>query len=226
MGLERPLFLLVFPIAALALWALVFREADGTASERSRRWFLAARIAVVALLVLSAAGPYTVQSQVTAGDPSVTLLVDESDSTAVTPNVADRIAESIESEGVSVRRVPVGTDDTSPIGDAVAANVPGSDAAVQEVREAVDEGYDALLENHAEAFEAVAAEFEDNAGAFEDLSADYLEALDEQIALLVEAHEDLEAQSVEAIEQAAEGFEELQAQLEDVQQQAAEAVEA
>jgi Mg-chelatase subunit ChlD len=122
-GLERPLFLLALPLAALALWALVFREADGTASERSRRWFLAARVAVVALVVLSAAGPYTVQSELTAGDPSVTLLVDESDSTAVTPNVADRITESIEAEGVSVRRVPVGTDDSSPVGDAVGANV-------------------------------------------------------------------------------------------------------
>ncbi|MFD1599688.1 VWA domain-containing protein [Halobellus rarus] len=122
-GVERPLLLLAFPIAAVALWALVFRDADGTASERSRRWFLLARVVVVALLVLSAAGPYTVQSQVTAGDPSVTLLVDESDSTAVTPNVADRITESIESEGVSVRRVPVGTNDSSPVGEAVAANV-------------------------------------------------------------------------------------------------------
>ena len=122
-GFERPLFFLLAPVAALALWALVFRGASGTASDRSRRWFLAARVVVVALVVLSAAGPYTVQSQLTTGEPSVTLLVDESDSTAVTPDAADRIADTIESEGVAVRRVPVGTNDSSPVGDAVAANV-------------------------------------------------------------------------------------------------------
>ncbi|WP_144901169.1 vWA domain-containing protein [Halobellus captivus] len=122
-GLERPLLLLALPVAAVALWALVFRGASGTASPDSRRWFLAARVAVVALVVLSAAGPYTVQSQLTDGDPSVTLLVDESDSMAVAPDVEDRLTESIEAEGVSVRRVPVGADADSPIGDAVAANV-------------------------------------------------------------------------------------------------------
>jgi Mg-chelatase subunit ChlD len=122
-GFERPLFFLLVPFAAVALWALVFRGASGMASDRSRRWFLAARVVVVALVVLSAAGPYTVQSQMTTGEPSVTLLVDESDSTAVTPDAADRIADTIEGEGVAVRRVPVGTNDSSPVGDAVAANV-------------------------------------------------------------------------------------------------------
>ncbi|MGQ4556226.1 VWA domain-containing protein [Halobellus sp. GM3] len=122
-GLARPVFLLALPVAALALWALVFRDASGAASTRSRRWFLVARVAVVALVVLSAAGPYTVQSQLTAGDPSVTLLVDESDSMAVTQNVDEPLVESIEESGVSVRRVPIGAADSSPVGDAVAANV-------------------------------------------------------------------------------------------------------
>jgi len=122
-GLQRPLLLLALPIALLALWALVFRDATGLASTRSRRWFFAARVAIVALVVLSAAGPYTVQSQLTAGDPSVTLLVDESDSMAVSPDVESRIVDEIESEGVSVRRVPVGVNDSSPIGDAITANV-------------------------------------------------------------------------------------------------------
>ncbi|WP_256288236.1 vWA domain-containing protein [Halobellus inordinatus] len=122
-GLARPAYLLAFPIAALTLWALVFRDASGTASEDSRRWFLAARLAVVALVVLSAAGPYTTQSKLTTGEPRVTMLVDQSDSMAVTPNVENRLAESIESAGVSVRQVPVGAADSSPVGDAVAANI-------------------------------------------------------------------------------------------------------
>jgi Mg-chelatase subunit ChlD len=122
-GLARPLFLLALPLGAAAAWALIYRAASGAASMTSRRWLLAARVAVVALVVVGAAGPYTVQSRETAGDPSVTMLVDRSDSVAVTPNVADRLSESIESAGVSVRRVPVGANASSPIGDAVAANV-------------------------------------------------------------------------------------------------------
>ncbi|WP_435182451.1 VWA domain-containing protein [Halobellus sp. EA9] len=122
-GLARPLFLLALPLGVAALWALIFRGASGTASGESRRWLFAARVVVVALVVLSAAGPYTVQSKSTAGDPSVTLLVDRSDSMAVAPDVADRLAESIEDAGVSVRRVPVGANASSPIGDAVAANL-------------------------------------------------------------------------------------------------------
>ena len=122
-GLARPAFLVAFPVAAAAVWALLFRGASGTASPRSRRWLFAARLLVVALLVVSAAGPYTVQPRQTAGDPSVTLLVDRSDSTAVTPDVADRLSEAIEAEGVAVRRVPIGANDSSPVGGAVAANL-------------------------------------------------------------------------------------------------------
>jgi Mg-chelatase subunit ChlD len=129
-GLSRPAFLLAFPVAAAAVWALLFRGSSGTASERSRRWLLAARVVIVALVVLSAAGPYTVQPRQTAGEPSVTLLVDRSDSTAVTPNAADRLAADIEAEGVAVRRVPVGVNDSSPIGDAVAANLRANGSVV------------------------------------------------------------------------------------------------
>jgi Mg-chelatase subunit ChlD len=122
-GLSRPAFLLAFPAAAAAVWALLYRGASGTASPRSRKWLFAVRLVVVALVVLSAAGPYTVQPRQTTGDPSVTLLVDRSDSTAVTPDVADRLSDAIEAEGVAVRRVPVGANDSSPVGDAVAANL-------------------------------------------------------------------------------------------------------
>ena len=129
-GLSRPAFLVAFPIAVAAVWALLYRGASGAASARSRRWLLLARVVVVALVVLSAAGPYTVQPRQTAGDPSVTLLVDRSDSTVVTPNVADRLVEDIEAEGVGVRRVPVGANDSSPVGDAVAANLQANGSIV------------------------------------------------------------------------------------------------
>jgi methyl-accepting chemotaxis protein len=94
-----------------------------------------------------------------------------------------------------------------------------------------------LLENHAEAVETVAADFEEGADAYDDFAGDYLAALEEQVDLLVEAHEEFETQSVDAVDQVATGLEDVQDQLEDVQaqvqeqvrdvqQQAAEAVEA
>ncbi|SFR43503.1 vWA domain-containing protein [Halogeometricum limi] len=122
-GLERPLFLLALPLGALLLWGLVWYGADGTASERSRRWFFAARVLTVALLVVAAAGPYTVQSTETLGDPRVTLLVDRSDSTGVAPARADRLATAVEEAGVPVTTTTIATGSSSPVGDGVAANL-------------------------------------------------------------------------------------------------------
>lgn len=122
-GLERPLFLLALPVGVAVLWALVWYRARGTASGRSRRWFFAARVLTVALLVVSAAGPYTVQSAETLGDPRVTLLVDRSDSTAVSPQRADRLASAIEAAGVPVTTTTIASGGSSPVGDGVAANL-------------------------------------------------------------------------------------------------------
>ncbi|RDI70713.1 VWA domain-containing protein [Halopelagius longus] len=122
-GVERPLLLLVLPVCVLLLWALVWRGATGTASERSRRWFFATRLLVVALVVLAAAGPYTVSSRETPGDPRVTVLADRSDSTAVSPQVTDRLTSDIEGAGVPVTTTTIGSGDSSPVGDAVAANL-------------------------------------------------------------------------------------------------------
>ena len=122
-GLERPLLLLAIPVLVAVLWFLVFRGATGTASARSRRRFLAARAVLVALVVVAAAGPYTVVTSETAGDPRVSLLVDRSDSTAVSPDVAEDLAAEIERAGVpaTVSTIAQGTD--SRIGDGVAANL-------------------------------------------------------------------------------------------------------
>ncbi len=109
--------------------------------------------------------------------------------------------------------------------DAVEANVPGTESAIAELRETVDEQFDALLESHAEVADRIATEFEEGVAAYDDLTEDSLAALDEQIELLVDAHEELEGQSVEAAEQDAEGVEELQEQVEAIQEQAREAGE-
>ncbi|MDS0298582.1 VWA domain-containing protein [Halogeometricum sp. S1BR25-6] len=123
LGLERPRFLLAGVGAVAVLWALIWFNARGTASERSRRLFFAARVLTVVLVVLGAAGPYTVQSTETLGDPRVNLLVDRSDSTNVSPQRADQLATAIEDTGLPVTTTTIANDDSSPVGEGIAANL-------------------------------------------------------------------------------------------------------
>ncbi|MDS0293040.1 VWA domain-containing protein [Halogeometricum luteum] len=123
LGLERPRFLLAGVGAVAVLWALIWYNARGTASGRSRRLFFAARVLTVALVVFGAAGPYTVQSTETLGDPRVNLLVDRSDSTNVSPQRADQLATAIEDTGLPVTTTTIANDDSSPIGEGIAANL-------------------------------------------------------------------------------------------------------
>jgi len=135
-GVERPWVLLALPVAAAVLWWLIYRgwtdrssTADGdrraadTASRRSRRYLLAARVVVVTLVVVAAAGPVTVVTAETTGDPHVSLLVDDSDSTAVAPVDAEELATAIEREGVPVTVSTIARGTDSRIGEGVAANL-------------------------------------------------------------------------------------------------------
>jgi hypothetical protein len=123
LGLERPELLVAVPVA-VALFALLVRyRATGTASTRSRRLLLASRVVVATLIVVAAAGPFTVVTMETQGDPTVSLLVDRSDSTAVSPDVAEGLATSIEDQGVPVTTATIAQGTDSRIGDGVAANL-------------------------------------------------------------------------------------------------------
>ena len=117
--------------------------------------------------------------------------------------------------------------------DAIDEAVPGAAASTDEVRAAVDDQYEMLLDNHAEFFENLERSVEEGFDAYDELSEESIEALSELIESMVEAHEELEAQSVEATEQVTEQVDEIQEQVEEVQAQiqrlseeAAEAVEA
>ncbi|WP_251331046.1 VWA domain-containing protein [Haloplanus pelagicus] len=122
-GLERPLVLVALPLAVVAFALLIRYRASGTASARSRRLLLASRLVVATLIVVAAAGPFTVVTMETRGDPSVSLLVDRSNSTTVSPDVADDLAADIEAAGVpaTVSTIAQGTD--SRVGDGIAANL-------------------------------------------------------------------------------------------------------
>ncbi|WP_251343137.1 VWA domain-containing protein [Haloplanus halophilus] len=122
-GLERPLVLAALPMAVVALALLIRYRASGTASTRSRRLLLASRVVVATLIVVAAAGPFTVVTMETQGDPRVSLLVDRSNSTAVSPDVAADLATGIEEEGVPVTVSTVAQGTNSRIGDGIAANL-------------------------------------------------------------------------------------------------------
>ena len=103
--------------------------------------------------------------------------------------------------------------------DNVEQMVPGSEASIVQVREFVDEQFEFLLENHAEAFDTLRGELKDGVEAHGELSDDYLETVEEQLSLLLQAHEDLESQSIEMTEQVEEQMDIVEEQVEEFQTQ-------
>ncbi|WP_135824442.1 vWA domain-containing protein [Halorussus ruber] len=128
----RPVVFGAVPVAALVLWVLVVRRggeksdhesADSEPSRRARLALFGTRLVVVTCLVTAAAGPTTVTTATTAGDPQVTMLVDESASMGVHSPVADDLESGIERQGIAVNRVTVGTENRSRVGEGVVANL-------------------------------------------------------------------------------------------------------
>lgn len=101
--------------------------------------------------------------------------------------------------------------------DAVEATVPGGASGVEEIRDTVDEQFATLDEGNAEAFDVVGDEFETGVEAYDQLATDYLSALEEQIDLVLEANEEVEGQTIDAIEQAQAQFERAEEQFEQAQ---------
>jgi Mg-chelatase subunit ChlD len=128
LGFDRPLVLIGVPLAALVLWYLLFRRAGleergpTTATRGERRIMFLTRLLVVGCLLVAAAGPTAVAVRETPGDPRVTLLVDESDSMALTPVDTARLVRDIEAGGVPVTAVTVARGTDSRVGEAVVAN--------------------------------------------------------------------------------------------------------
>ncbi|MFB6255179.1 MAG: magnesium chelatase, partial [Haloplanus sp.] len=122
-GLGRPELLVALPVVAVLFVLLVRYRATGTASKRSRRLLLASRIVVATLVVVAAAGPFSIVTMETQGDPTVSLLVDRSNSTTVSPDVATSLSTAIEDRGVPVTTSTIAQGTDSRIGDGIAANL-------------------------------------------------------------------------------------------------------
>jgi methyl-accepting chemotaxis protein len=154
-------------------------------------------------------------------------------SVAFQQNVNEAVIDSLDTQESAQRRgVELSKTAFHSYLDAIESTVPGVAGTVAEMRSAVDEQYDFLLENHAELFDNVESEMVEGVDAYDEMTQEYLDAVGEQVEMLVDAHEELEAQSVEAAEQFGDQLEEvqeqvqeIQAQVEEVQAQAADAVE-
>lgn len=68
-------------------------------------------------------------------------------------------------------------------------------------RGAVDETFARLKDAHAQYFEAIARELDRGVESFDELSDDYVEALDEQTDQLLDAHQTIEDQSVQNVDE-------------------------
>ena len=118
LGLQRPLVLVALPVVAVLLGVAFRRRERAVFTGRSRALFLVSRLLLVTLLVLAAAGPYTLATTDSAGQPTVTMLVDRSASMATTDAAGGELATAIENEGVAVRARTVGSETESAVGDA------------------------------------------------------------------------------------------------------------
>jgi hypothetical protein len=99
--------------------------------------------------------------------------------------------------------------------DVVEATVPGAASMTGQVRETVDGQFDTLYQTHEEAFDVTEGEFAKGIDAYDEMAVDYLAALNDQIEALLDAHEEIEGQTLDSFRQAESQFEEMQAQFEE-----------
>lgn len=124
LAFEHRLVLIGIPLAIPILWLLVIRPSRASDPARRTRYAMfATRLVIAGCLIGAAAGPYTTVTRETPGEPSVRLLVDESASMEVTPDVSAQLTQSIERQGVPVETATIATDDRSAIGDGLVANL-------------------------------------------------------------------------------------------------------
>lgn len=123
-GAQRPVVLLVLPLALVVLGALMFvRTGEGAPGRRGKLALFGSRALLIVCLVVAAAGPYLLVVEETTADPEVHMLVDESGSMDVYDVDPEDIAADIEAQGVPVRTTTVGDETDSPIGDQLIASL-------------------------------------------------------------------------------------------------------
>ena len=97
--------------------------------------------------------------------------------------------------------------------DAIESAVPAG-SGFGELREMMHEGLDAVEKSQLDALGGFEANFDQTADSSAELFDEFLAALDEQVAALLDAHEDLEEQTVDVLERLGNVIEEMQTEVE------------
>jgi hypothetical protein len=120
-------------------------------------------------------------------------------------NLATAFQDSFDAQDAAQRRtLEFGQTSTHTVLDTVEQALPGSEGSVDEIREAVDEGFDTLGEQHGQAFDAIDEQYTEGVQQYDELTADSREAINGQIEFLLETNEDVEARTLETFEQLVE----------------------
>lgn len=134
---EHPKLLLLIPVAVALLFLIIRKDFVNLRGERwklfektkvrKRLAIFALRSIVAASLIIALAQPVTVRQQASTGEPSLTILLDDSRSFDLYDRQAvQEIKEELQDDiPVNVRRISI--ENSSPLGDELLANMLGND---------------------------------------------------------------------------------------------------
>ncbi len=126
-----PWVLWFIPGAALLLLILITRnfvslpltEDERRSQRRKRVWIFVSRVLIITLVVLALAQPYQEEARETKGNPRVTVLVDQSASSALMDmEFVDQLIDDLDGRIPTTKRV-IGSNLTSDVGSAVLRNL-------------------------------------------------------------------------------------------------------
>lgn len=121
----------------------------------------------------------------------------------------DRILRGLETQEEAQTTVLEFTQDSiNELLDTVAETA-GEDQTVEDIREAVNDGFDTIHDQQTEVFEAIGDRYDPDSEDVAPLGEELLTAIDEQLDVLVEANESIEDATVEAFDQILEELEQL-----------------
>lgn len=89
------------------------------------------------------------------------------------------------------------------------AETAGEEQTIEDIREAVNDGFDTIHDQQSEVFEAISERYDPDTEDVRPLGEELLTALDEQLDFMLEANESIEDASVEAFEQILDELEQL-----------------
>jgi len=126
---ENISFLVFIPIAVVLLFFLIRHTfVQGSKKKRLRIYVFITRFIMISVLILALAAPYTVTKKVENRRSSVSVLVDKSKSMDLFDDQSDLLVKNIQDmTGLDVNVIRIGSDLSSPIGNALLNNMIGDD---------------------------------------------------------------------------------------------------